>query len=157
MLRNLWRLLGTTVARLTLIYTLIFGLLAVGVVVYISTSSARLILQQVRLTVDEDVQQLARMSRRFGKRRMIAMIERRSRQPGANLYSVLSADGRVVAGNVQSIDRNIFRRTGWRLRPFKYERVTPVPGRDPRAIGRVFNLTGGGKLLVGRDIGDADA
>ncbi len=153
---NIRRVLGTTVARLTLLYTLIFGVLAVGVVSYISISTGRLVIQQVRVTVDEEVQQLARIYRRFGTRRMIATIERRSRQPGANLYRVMSRDGIVLAGNVASMDERMLDHTGWRLHPFRYERGTPTPGPPPLAIGRVFDLTGGAKLLVGRDIGDAN-
>ena len=153
---NIRRVLSTTVARLTLLYTLIFGVLAVGVVAYISISTGHLVIQQVRVTVDEEVQQLARIYRRFGTGRLIATIELRSRQPGANLYRVMSRDGIVLAGNVASIDERIVRETGWRLRPFRYERGTPTPGPPPLAIGRVFDLTGGAKLLVGRDIGDAN-
>ncbi len=154
--RNISRVLGTTVARLTLLYTLIFGMLAVGVVSYISISTGRLVIQQVRVTVDEEVQQLARIYRRFGTGRLIATIDRRSRQPGANLYRVVSRDSIVLAGNVASMDERMLDRTGWHLRPFRYERGTPTPGPPPLAIGRVFDLTGGAKLLVGRDIGDAN-
>ncbi len=154
---NFRRVLGTTVARLTLLYTLIFGVLAVGVVAYISIQTGRLVIQQVRVTVDEEVQQLARIYRRFGTLRMISTIERRSRQPGANLYRVISRDGTVLAGNVASMDERLLDETGWRLRPFRYERGTPTPGPPPLAIGRVFDLTGGAKLLVGRDIGDTNS
>lgn len=152
---RLRQMLKTTAVRLTLIYTLLFGILAVGVVAYVSYNTGRIIISQIQSTVDEEVNQIALNSRRFGVRNLIPMIERRSRQPGANLYLVSDTSGRIIAGNVRDLDRRLLQEDGWQVPPFKYLRFSED---DPEglAIAKVFTLPGGLRLLVGRDIGDAE-
>ncbi|NKB51629.1 MAG: HAMP domain-containing protein [Rhizobiaceae bacterium] len=154
-MNRLRQLLSTTAVRLTLIYTILFGILAVGVVAYVSYNTGRLIISQIQSTVDEEIAQIARQSRRGGVRQLIPMIERRSRQPGANLYLVADASGRIIAGNVRDLDREILLKEGWQVPPFDYLRYGDA---DPesKAIAKVFILPGGLRLLVGRDIGDAE-
>lgn len=152
---RLRQMLKTTAVRLTLIYTFLFGLLAVGVVGYVSYNTGRLILSQIQTAVDEEVSQIARQSRRRGVRSLIPMIERRSRQPGANLYLVSDAAGRIIAGNVRDLDRDLLGKDGWLIPPFEYLRFGDADD-EGQAIARVFTLPGGMRLLVGRDIGDAE-
>ena len=153
-MNRLQQMLKTTAVRLTLVYTLLFGLLAVGVVAYISYNTGRLLISQFQVTVDEEVQQIARLSRRGGVRRLVPMIERRSRRPGANLYLVSDISGRIIAGNVREIDLNLLAEDGWKIPPFKYLGFDDE--QDHTAIAKVFTLPGGLRLLVGRDIGDAE-
>ena len=152
---RLRQMLKTTAVRLTLIYTLLFGILSVGVVAYVSYNTGRIIISQIQSTVDEEVAQIARQSRSLGVRSLIPSIERRSRQPGANLYLVSDASGRIIAGNVRDLDRKLLQEDGWQVPPFKYLRFSED---DPEglAIAKVFTLPGGLRLLVGRDIGDAE-
>ncbi len=148
-------MLKTTAVRLTLVYTLLFGLLAIGVVAYVSYNTGRIILSQVEIAVDEEVDELTQIFRRGGVRRLFPAVERRSRAPGANLYLIADASGRVIAGNVRDMDRSLLSADGWRYRPFIYE---PFEDDDEvhRAMARVFPLPGGLRLLVGRDIGEAN-
>lgn len=150
------RLLKTTAFRLTVVYTVLFGLLAVGVVAYISLNTGRLLISQYQATVDEEVREIARITRRSGIRRLVPIIERRSRRPGANLYLVSDGMGRIIAGNVRDIDRSLLDGDGWLLPPFEYQRFVEADQGRSRAIARVFTLPGQLKLLVGRDIGDAE-
>ncbi len=152
---RLRQLLNTTAVRLTLIYTILFGMLAVGVIAYVSYNTGRLIISQIQSTVDEEIAQIARQSRRGGVRQLIPMIERRSRQPGANLYLVADASGRIIAGNVRDLDREILLKEGWQVPPFDYLRYGDAD-KESKAIAKVFILPGGLRLLVGRDIGDAE-
>ncbi len=152
---RLKRLLKTTAIRLTIVYTLIFAVLAVAVVAYISLNTSRLLQSQFQTAVDEEVLQLRRVVRRAGLRRLVPIVERRSRRPGANLYLVADPSGRIIAGNVRSIDRSQLAEDGWR-RPFEYERFVEEGSGTYRAIARVFTLPGNLKLLVGRDISDAE-
>ena len=78
-------MLKSTAARLTVVYTVLFGLLAAGIVAYISTNTSQLLLGQFRTAIEEEVSNLDRMSRRGGLRQLIRLIENRARQPGANL------------------------------------------------------------------------
>ncbi|MEM9734581.1 MAG: ATP-binding protein [Pseudomonadota bacterium] len=153
MLGRFRKMFRTTATRLTLVYTLLFGLLAIGVVFYISFNSGRILLQQYREVVDEEVSDIARFARRGGVRRLIPMIERRSRQPGANLYLVADGSGLIIAGNVRAIDSRLLSRDGWKLPPFPYLGYDEDE-QERRAIARVFTLPGDLRLLVGRDVGD---
>ncbi|MEL7273009.1 MAG: HAMP domain-containing sensor histidine kinase [Pseudomonadota bacterium] len=153
MVKRFRQMFQTTAARLTLLYTLLFGLLAIGVVFYISFNSGRILLQQYREVVDEEVQSIARSARRGGVRRLIPMIERRSRRPGANLYLVADPSGLIIAGNVRAIDSRLLSRDGWKLPPFPYLGFDESD-EERRAIARVFTLPGDLRLLVGRDVGD---
>jgi len=146
----------TTAIRLTVVYTIIFGLLAAAVVAYISLNTASLLQSQFQTAIDEEVRQISRVVRRFGVRRLVPIVERRSRRPGANLYLVADSSGRIIAGNVRDLDRSQLAEDGWRSRPFEYERFTEEGRATARAIARVFTLPGDLKLLVGRDIGDAE-
>ena len=152
---RLRQMLKTTAVRLTLIYTVLFGLLAVGVVAYISYNTSRLILSQVQSAIDEEVLQIAGIARSSSLRSLIPMIERRSRRPGANLYLVSDATGRIIAGNVKNINRDLLIEDGWLNLPFNYLRFGEG-NEEGQATAKVFSLPGGLRLLVGRDIVDAE-
>ncbi len=147
----------TTAVRLTLVYSLVFGLLAISVVLYISFNTGRLLIQQFQISVDEEVQEIARSARNNGLRRIIPMIETRSSWPGSNLYIVADATGRILAGNVRDLDRSLLSQDGWKLPPFSYQRFEEGPPLARKAVARVFSLPGNLKLLVGRDIGEAES
>ncbi len=154
-MRRLRQLLRNTSIQLALIYTLVFGALAVGVVVYIGYNTNRLLIQQSQAAVDEEVQKIAQVSRGSGIRRLIPMIENRSRQPGANLYLVADSNGRIIAGNVRALDRSLLIKDGWKISPFDYSRFNEESSEPHKAIARVFTLPGNLRLLVGRDIGES--
>ncbi|MEM8749433.1 MAG: HAMP domain-containing sensor histidine kinase [Pseudomonadota bacterium] len=155
-MRRFARILKTTAFRLTLLYTIVFGTLAVGIVFYISFNTGRLLIQQFQITIDEEVGEIARIVRRTGIRRLIPLIEGRARQPGANLYLVADDQGRILAGNVRDLDRALLIEDGWKLPPFSYGRFDDEGVLASRAVARVFTLPGNLRLLVGRDIGEAE-
>ena len=148
-------MLKSTAARLTVVYTVLFGLLAAGIVAYISTNTSQLLLGQFRTAIEEEVSDLDRMSRRGGLRQLIRLIENRAKQPGANLYLIADSSGRIVAGNVAELDRALLAEDGWRTQPFTY---VPIGNANEthRAVARVFTLPQGLRLLVGRDTADAE-
>ena len=152
---RLRQLLKTTAVRLTLLYTLIFGLFAAGLVAYFSYNTGRLIISQVEAAATDEMRELAFIYNRRGPLRLIRSIESRSRNPGANIYLVSDGAGRIIAGNVRSVDTAIFETSGWINQPFAYSPFTSTGNEDHQAIGRVFTLSDGLVLLVGRDIGDA--
>ena len=153
-MRRLSQLLRNTSIQLTLVYTLVFGLLAAGVVFYIGYNTGRLLIQQSQVAVDDEVQKIAEITRGVGLRRLIPMIENRSRQPGANLYLVADSNGRIIAGNVRELDRSLLVKDGWKIPPFDYGRFEDPNIEPHKAIARVFTLPGNLRLLVGRDVGE---
>ena len=145
----------TTAVRLTLVYGLLFGLLAVGTVLYISYSSGQIIIQQVRNAAEEEIADLARVYRFGGAARLIRSIERRSRNPGSNLYLVSDSKGRIITGNVRSVAPDIMSEPRWVDTPFAYQPFAATADSEFRAIAQIFKLDNGLNLLVGRDIADA--
>src|SRR5262249_20913869 len=115
-------LLMTTAARLSALYLLLFSVCAVVLVVYMTSLSVRMLTTQTQETIDEEVQDLARAYERGGLVLLARVIEVRARQPGANLYLIADSDGRILAGNVESLEPGVLAIEGWTERPFVYRR-----------------------------------
>ncbi len=150
-LRSLSRI---TAVRLSIIYTLIFGVIAVGIVFYMTGATVNVLREQYQTSIDQEVNGLARIYNRGGVNSLIRTLERRARAPGANLYVVTSPQGEIVAGNVPSIRNRIMNKTGWTLRPFRYDRFDDQSDREHRAIARVLKIPNGMRILVGRDVSE---
>jgi len=149
-------LLGMTAVRLSLIYTLVFALFAVALITYTTVNTTRLLRQQTQQTVNEEILELSAIYRAGSMSTLIRVIEARSRAPGASLYLIADASGRIIAGNVREIEPGILGKNGWTRDPFPYEGY----GHDDKflhyAIARVFDLPGGLRALIGRDLGEPD-
>ena len=158
----------TTAARLSALYFLLFGLCAIVLVVYMTSLSARMLTAQTQQTINEEVQGLARAYQRGGLPVLVRVIGQRSRQPGANLYLIADPQGRILSGNVESLEPSILVRDGWTEVPFWYRRfgetdsgaVAPgelgdvEEGHD--AIALVSRLPNRMIVLVGRDLGEPE-
>ncbi len=170
--------LNTTAARLSALYTLLFGICAIGLVFYMTAVSVRMLTSQTQDTINEEVVGLARAYQRGGLPLLVRTIERRSRQPGANLYLIANANGEILAGNVESIEPGVLDVEGWTGRPFSYVRYgegadrrvrgatdTEPPAGDAAApeadtghdaIALVLRLPNQMIALVGRDLGEPE-
>lgn len=152
MLGKVRSLLRVTAVRLSIIYTLIFGLLAVGIVFYMTGATVNLLRDQYRTSIDEELVVLDRIYRRGGINGLFRTLDRRSRAPGANLYVVTNPQGEIVAGNVPQLDRRIMQKTGWTKRSFRYQSFDDTGDEENRAVARVLEVPNGMRILVGRDI-----
>lgn len=149
--RSLFRV---TAVRLSIIYTVIFGVLAVGIVAYMTGATVNVLRVQYEESINQEVQGLSTIYRLRGLRGLITTLDRRARAPGANLYVVTNPSGEIVAGNVPRLQPGVMRKVGWTGRPFKYSRFGDNADEDHRAIARVIEVPSGIKILVGRDIGE---
>jgi signal transduction histidine kinase len=150
-------MMKTTAVRLSALYLLLFTICAIGLVFYMTSSSVRLLTSQTETSINEEVEGIGRAYQRGGIASLVRTIDRRGRQPGAFLYLVADPAGRVVAGNVQSIEIGVLQTDGWISRPISYERYTE--GTDPQthtAIARVIVLPNGIRVMVGRDLGEPE-
>ena len=147
-------LFRVTAVRLSIIYTLIFGILAVGIVFYMTGATVNVLREQYQASIDEEVTGLARIYRRGGINLLIRTLDRRARAPGANLYVVTDPKGQIIAGNVPQMQNGIMRKVGWTLRPFKYERYDDQSDTEHRAIARILEVPNGIRILVGRDVSE---
>lgn len=146
----LGKLLRTTAFRLTLFYLLVFALFAAFLLVYFALNTRRLVTQQIESTVDAEIGGLAEQYSQGGIRRLVAVIDQRSRRPGSSLYLVTSPKGEGLAGNIGALSPGLLDKPGWV--ETEYRRIEEPEVAEHHALARVFLLPGGFRLLVGRDL-----
>jgi signal transduction histidine kinase len=150
------RLVRSTAFRLTLLYVLVFAVFAVAALGYVSWNARRLIEQQIRQTIEAEITGLSEQFRQGGIRRLVTVIEQRTRQPGAALYLVTTPFGERLAGNVEQTPVGLLDRTGESEIPFARASDEGHQARPGRAIVRVYVLPAGFRVLVGRDASERD-
>jgi len=159
-MKRLFSAFNTTAARLSALYLILFSVCAVFLVYYMTGSAARLIVNETRNAVAEEVRDLGVVYQRNGLRVLVREIDRRSRRPGANLYMIADNSGRILTGNVIALEPGVLDREGWTERPFVYARfgddvdVIKDPEKAPRALAQVIVVDSGMRILVGRDLGE---
>lgn len=151
-LRILFR---STAVRLSALYILLFALCAAFLVFYVTALSERLLNQQTRDAVLQEVADVQRIYGRGGINPLLRMMERRARQPGASLYIIAGPNGEILAGNVASVEPGVFDKEGWTGFPFSYERYSESGDSVQHlATANVFTLDNGLRILIGRDLGE---
>ncbi len=146
----LGKLLRTTAFQLTLVYLLIFILFAASLLGYFALNTRRLITEQITNTVNSEITGLTEQYNQGGIRRLVIVVDLRSRRPGSNLYLVTTPTGEGLAGNVGSLEPGVLDHPGWL--ETNYRRLEAPEGSDHRALVEVVQLPGGFRLLVGRDL-----
>ncbi len=150
-------LFKSTAVRLSALYILLFALCAATLVFYVTSMSERLMTGQIRDAVSQEVNQVKHAYEGGGLNLLLRTMERRARQPGANLYVIASPTGVILAGNVASVQPGTFDDQGWTEVPFTYERYADT-GAERRhlAIANIFTLDNGLRILIGRDLGEPE-
>lgn len=147
----------STAVRFSAVYILLFALCAAFLVFYVTALSERLLTQQTRDALSQEMAEVQRAYNINGMNGLLRSMERRSRQPGAGLYIITSPSGEILAGNVAAIQPGVIDREGWTQRPFRYDRYNEADGSRPHlAMGHVFFLDNGLRVVIGRDLGDPD-
>ena len=113
----LGKLLRTTAFKLTLVYLTVFALFAAFLLVYFAWNTRRLITEQITQTVDAEITGLAEQYRQGGIRRLVFVVDARSRRPGSSLYLVTTRAGEGLAGNVGSLATGILETPAGRRPP----------------------------------------
>ena len=151
----LGKLLRTTAFKLSLAYLIVFALFAAFLLGYFAWNTRRLITAQITQTVDAEITGLAEQYRQAGIRRLVLIVDSRSRRPGSSLYLVTTPGGEGIAGNISPLDSGILDRPGWT--ETYYRRLDEISsGTEHHALARVFHLPGGFRLLVGRDLDERE-
>ncbi|CAG0993927.1 MAG: HAMP domain-containing histidine kinase [Rhizobiaceae bacterium] len=169
--RRLLAIMNTTAARLSALYLILFTACAVFLVFYMTSLSVRMLTAQTQETINEEVQGLAAAYQRGGLPLLVRTIERRARQPSANLYLIADPNGRILSGNVESLEPGVLDIDGWTERPFSYQRYgegsaeRSAAGQAQRAgdtemrhaaLALVLRLPNQMIILVGRDLGEPE-
>ncbi len=150
----LGKLLRTTAFQLTLVYLVVFALFAAFLVGYFALNTRRLINEQIVGTVDTEVTALTGQYNQAGIRRLVVIVDVRSRRPGSSLYLVTTPTGEGLAGNVGSLEPGILESQGWV--ETAYRRLEEPESAEHNALVRVSRLPGGIRLLVGRDLDERE-
>ena len=150
----LGKLFRTTAFKLSLGYLVAFAIGASVVMTWVSWSVGRLIDEQIGATVEAEINGLSEQYAQGGIRRLVDVVERRVRQPGASLYLVTNFQGQTISGNIKSLPPDVLLQPG--VRETSYERVGES-AIDRRALARIFLLPGGFRLLVGRELEDRES
>src|SRR6266481_5194037 len=146
----LGKLLRTTAFKLTLVYLTVFALFAAFLLVYFAWNTRRLITEQITQTVDAEITGLSEQYRQGGIRRLVFIVDARSRRPGSSLYLVSAPAGEGLAGNVRSLPACILNSPGWT--ETAYRLLDDADSSEHHALVRVFQLPAGLRLVVGRDL-----
>lgn len=149
----LGKLFRTTAFKLSIGYLVAFAIGASVVTTWVAWNVRRLVDEQIGATVEAEINGLSEQYAQGGVRRLVDVVERRVRQPGASLYLVTNFQGQALAGNIKSLPSDVLRQPG--VRETRYEPVGEQ-GVERRALARIFLLPGGFRLLVGRDLGDRE-
>lgn len=148
------RLFRTTGFKLSLIYLAVFSVFALVLLGYIATSTNALLNRQINEAVDAEIGGLAEQYAAGGITRLVRVIERRSLQPGASLYLLMSFNGVKLVGNVESVPEAVIDHSDPAPQIVPYARIGDTSTARYPALVRVFTLPGGFRLLVGRDVSE---
>ncbi|TCT08706.1 signal transduction histidine kinase [Tepidamorphus gemmatus] len=144
------KLLRSTAFRLSLVYLAVFAAFAGLLIAYLSWNTWVIFTQQLDSTIEAEVQGLAEQYRLGGVLRLVQVIDRRTRNPSSSLYLVQDPQGNRIAGNVASVPAATWEAEG--LVRIRYTPFEESSGKTYEAVVRVFDLIGGFRLLVGRDV-----
>jgi signal transduction histidine kinase len=145
------KLVRTTAFRLTLVYLLLFAIFAASLLGYFAWNTRRMITEQIAETVNSEQAELTSQFQKGGIRGLASAVEARTLRPGANLYLVTTPQGQGVAGNVASLAPGVMDTPGWA--ETYYQRLQETDNAKQHfALVRVSELSGGFRLLIGRDL-----
>ncbi|NBN78441.1 HAMP domain-containing protein [Microvirga tunisiensis] len=146
------RLLRTTAFKLSLLYLAVFTGLSGFLLFSVSHNTDSLMTEQVVQTVDAEIQGLSDQYARGGARALVSAIDSRARRPDASLYLFVDFAGNVLAGNISRLPTTVLEEADGGVRRVKYARGEGEMERE--AVVRTFEVPGGFRLLVGRDLGE---
>ncbi len=150
---RLKRLLETSTFRLALVYLALFGVSALALLGLLYVATAGVLERQTTDTIQAEITGLAEQYRGQGLLRLRQVIERRSEAhpQRASIYLLIDPAGRWMAGNIVSWPPVQPGPDGWLS--FTVDVRGEDDGLEPRrARAASFTLTGGFRLLVGREV-----
>ena len=150
----LGKLLRTTAFQLTLVYLVVFALFAAFLLGYFAFNTRRLINEQIATIVNDEIQLLQGAYNQAGIRRLVNIVDVRSRRPGSSLYLVTTPIGEGLAGNVGTLEPGVLESEGWV--ETAYRRLEEPESAEHNALVRVLRLPGGIRILVGRDLDERE-
>ncbi len=154
---NLRRLVRAHAVRLAALYFLVFAASVLGVLFFVYWTSADFVERQTEATLDAEISGLSEQYAQRGLSGLVQIVAARSAgdRGDAMLYLITDPNGRPLAGNIAGWPAGVPARTGWLS--FSVESKSKGHIETDPARGRLIIISGGYRLLVGRDISDAAA
>lgn len=142
--------------RLAMGYWLLFGLSVLLLLGFIYWSTAGFMARQTEQAIEADIELLAERYRTGGLTGLSRLIAARVQEDPArsNLYLLIDGRGRRVVGNLGDWPATESDEGGWMEFRLFYD---DAGEESHRARARSFQLRGGFRLLVGRDMHELDA
>ena len=150
------KIMRTTAFKLSAIYLIIFTIFAIFLIVYIAINTQILMTRQLNSTISVEVRGLIEQYRSGGMPTLLKVIEERSRRPGASLYLVTDFRGHFIAGNVAALPKWVLDERGAVQQSVPYQRLGETSRKEYNAVVSVYEIFGGHRLLVGRDVGERE-
>lgn len=157
MISRLSALLKTTAVRLSALYLLLFVLSAMVLFFYMTNLSVNFLTAQTQKALLDEVTSVTQSYERGGIPLLVRTIDRRSRQPGAFLYLISDPAGRILTGNVESLEPGVLDSNGMTDRSFSYMRYGEQGTAEKhKAIAIIFSIPNGIRVLIGRDLSEPE-
>src|SRR3954469_10666581 len=158
---GLWRgsrrLVRTHAFRLAALYFLVFACSVIGVLSFVYWATADFVERQTEATLAAKVNGLAEQYLQSGLSGLVQIVAARSAGDRGDgmLYLVTNPEGKPLAGNIADWPAGVPARPG----PISFQLDITANGSLERhpARGILFAIPGGYRLLVGRDISEAEA
>jgi signal transduction histidine kinase len=146
------KLFRTSTFRLAALYLTVFALSVGAILAYVYMNTAGILERQVDETIRAEVLALADQYNVLGIEGVANLIERRTKEDSATLYSLTTRSGKHVAGGLKTTPDSFAGEQGW----VDFPMSALKNGVIVRRTGRGYHaaLPGGYDVVVGRDIGD---
>lgn len=139
--------------RIVLVYVVLFGLSATGLIAFTYWNAKRALEAQSDQLIEAEIADLANQYRQLDEDGLELLIMNRSGPGARGLYLLADPSRRVIAGNLDRWPDGANGSGGFV--DFEYERrVSDRQAEQRHARGRTFTLTGGDLLLVAQDVND---
>jgi len=151
------RLLRTNAFRMAALYFALFAASVLALLIFIYFSTADFIERQTEATIEAEITGLAEQYQQRGLAGLIEIIRARiaAQRSDTALYLITDAALHPLAGNLSAWPGAEPIAPSWISFPVESRRRTGA--ETDMALARVFVLSGGYRLLVGRDLHDAQA
>ncbi len=140
----------TSTFRLAAIYFTVFVLSVAGILTYIVYNTVGLLERQIDETIRAEVLGLSDQYRLRGLRGVVDVMQRRSTGNNATVYLLVNPESQRLAGNLERMPDEATGEPGW----IDFPLTVKMSEGQARHTARAYQsrLSGGFKLLVGRDV-----
>jgi signal transduction histidine kinase len=145
------KIVRTTAFRLAMTILLLSAVGAGIVLGAVAWQVISVVDEEMTQTIEAEASGLSEQYDQGGIRRLGAVIDARTREPGSSLYLLTNAAGEPLAGNVAQLPAGVLDTPGFVDTPYE---TTDGAGTGRRALAHIYALPGGFRLLIGHDLRD---